>query len=125
MVSDLVAHENYAVFGAERKRLLHLIDDYNIRNVVFLTGDRHHSEVSTYTTPDGDKIFDITSSPLTSGAYDHSDEKNTFRHKKDAIIGENNYVVIEVSGKRTDRRLKVTFKDVKGKKIKEYDLVKN
>jgi len=123
VVSDLIAHENYAVFGAERKKLLHLIDDYNIENVVFLTGDRHHSEVSVYNTPDGAQIFDITSSPITSGAYDHSDEANNFRLKKDAIIGENNYAVLEVSGKRNKRKLKVIFKDVKGKKIKEYKII--
>ncbi|MEM9544956.1 MAG: alkaline phosphatase D family protein [Bacteroidota bacterium] len=125
VVSDLKEHENYAVFGAERKKLLHLIDDYNIKNVVFLTGDRHHSEVSEYITPDGDKIFDITSSPMTSGAYDHSDEKNTFRLKKDAIFGENNYAVLEITGKRKKRKLKVTFKDVKVKKLKDYTLIEN
>lgn len=123
VVNNVAEHENYAVFGAERKKLLHLIDDYNIKNVVFLTGDRHHSEVSLYNTPDGDKIYDITSSPITSGAYDHAKEKNDFRLKKDAIIGENNYAVLEVSGKRGKRKLKVIFKDVKGKKIKEYDLL--
>ncbi|MDF1696625.1 MAG: alkaline phosphatase D family protein [Saprospiraceae bacterium] len=123
VVSDLAEYENYAVYGAERKKLLNLIDEYNIRNVVFLTGDRHHSEMSVYRTPDGDEIYDITSSPLTSGAYDHSSEKNTFRLKEDAIIGENNYAVIEVSGKRKNRKLKVIFKDVKGKKIKEYKLI--
>ncbi len=123
VVNDLAAHENYAVFGSERKKLLHLIDDYDIKNVVFLTGDRHHSEVSLYNTPDGDKIFDITSSPITSGAYDHSDEKNSFRLKKDAIIGENNYAVLEVSGKKNKRKLKVVFKDVKGKKIREFKLI--
>jgi len=125
VVNDFVGHENYAVFGAERKKLLHLIDDYNIKNVVFLNGDRHHSEVSLYNTPDGDQIFDITSSPMTSGAYDHSDEKNSFRYKKDAIIGVNNYAVLEVSGKRNKRKLKVVFKDVNGKKIKEYKLIDN
>ena len=125
VVNDFVGHENYAVFGAERKKILHLIDDNNIKNVVFLTGDRHHSEVSVYNTPDGDKIYDITSSPITSGAYDHSDEPNSLRFKKDAIIGENNYAVLEVSGKRTKRKLKVVFKDVKGKKIKEYMIIDN
>ena len=123
VVSDLASFENFAVFGAERKKLLGLIDEYDIKNVVFLTGDRHHSEVSLYSTPDGDNIYDITSSPLTSGAYDHSKEKNNFRLKENAIIGENNYAVLEVSGKRKNRKLKVVFKDVKGKKIKEYKLI--
>lgn len=123
VVSDVAGFENHAVFGAERKKILRLIDDYDIQNVVFLTGDRHHSEVSKYTTPDGDDIYDITASPITSGAYDHSKEKNTFRLKKDAIIGENNYAVLEVTGKRKNRKLKVVFKDAKGKKIKDYKLI--
>lgn len=123
VLSDVKLYENYAVYGAERAKLLHLIDDYDIKNVVFLTGDRHHSEVSLYNTPDGNAIYDITSSPITSGAYDHSDEPNNFRLKDDAIIGENNYAVLEVSGTSKNRKLKVVFKDVKGKKIKEYKLI--
>jgi alkaline phosphatase D len=121
VVNDVAEYENHAVFGAERKKLLHLIDDYNIPNVVFLNGDRHHSEVSRYETPDGQVIWDITSSSLTSGAYDHSDEPNSFRYKE-SMIGENNYAVISISGKRKDRKLSVEFKDAKGKKIKKYML---
>ncbi len=122
VVSDFVKYENHAVFGAERKKLLHLIDDYDIQNVVFLDGDRHHSEVSRYETPDGQVIWDITSSALTSGTYDHSKEPNSFRYK-DSTIGENNYAVISVTGKLKNRKLTVEFKDTKGKKIKKYKLV--
>lgn len=121
VVSDFAAFENHAVYGAERKKLLHLIDDYDIQNVVFLDGDRHHSEISRYETPDGQVIWDITSSALTSGTYDHSGEPNNFRYK-DSTIGENNYAVISISGKRKERKIKVEFKDTKGKKIKRYKL---
>lgn len=122
VVSDFAGFENHAVYGAERKKLLHLIDDYNIKNVVFLNGDRHHSEVSRYETPDGDVIWDITSSPMTSGSYDHSDEPNNFRYK-DSMIGENNYAVISIEGKRKERKLTVEFKNKSGKKIKKFKLV--
>jgi alkaline phosphatase D len=121
VVSDYAAFENHAVYGAERKKLLHLIDDYDIQNVVFLTGDRHHSEISRYETPDGQVIWDITSSALTSGTYDHTDEPNSFRYE-DSMIGKNNYAVISISGKRKKRKLKVEFKDAEGKKIKKYKL---
>ena len=121
IVSDFAGFENHAVFGAERKKILRLIDDYNIPNVVFLNGDRHHSEISRYETPDGQLIWEVTSSSLTSGAYDHSNEPNNFRYKE-SMIGKNNYAVISVSGKRKDRKLTVEFKDSKGKKIKKYKL---
>jgi len=121
VVSDFAGFENHAVYGAERRKLLHLIDDYDIANVVFLNGDRHHSEVSRYETPDGQVIWDITSSALTSGTYDHTDEPNSFRYEK-SMIDENNYAVISVKGKRKDRKLSVTFKNTNGKKINKYKL---
>ena len=121
IINDFAEFENHAVFGAERKKILHLIDDYNIQNVVFLNGDRHHSEVSRYETPDGQLIWEVTSSSLTSGAYDHSDEPNSFRYKK-SMIGENNYAVLSISGKRKNRKLTVEFKDAKGKKLKKFTL---
>lgn len=121
VVSDFAGFENHAVYGAERKKLLGLLDDYDIDNVVFLTGDRHHSEVSKYVTPDGQVIWDVTASPLTSGAYDHADEPNSYRHEG-SMIGEHNYAVFSVSGDKKNRKLSVVFKNAKGKKIKKYNL---
>lgn len=121
VVSDFAGFENHAVYGAERKKLLGLLDDYDIENVVFLTGDRHHSEVSKYVTPDGQVIWDVTASPLTSGAYDHADEQNSYRHEG-SMIGEHNYAVLSVRGDKKNRKLSVVFKDAKGKKIRKYYL---
>ncbi|NNE30039.1 MAG: alkaline phosphatase family protein, partial [Saprospiraceae bacterium] len=79
VISDLDKFENHAVYKEERKYLLEQLDKYNLQGVVFLSGDRHSSEISKLVTEDGDVFYDITSSPLTSGSYDHKDEENNNR----------------------------------------------
>ena len=79
VVSDFAKYENHAVYADERAALLEAIDKYDIENVVFLNGDRHSSELSRYTTDDGQVIYDVTSSPLSSKSYDHDEEANSYR----------------------------------------------
>lgn len=111
--------ENFANYPKERQQLLDAIDQHKIRNVVFLTGDRHHSEISKITTPSGIIVHDITSSSLTSRAYDHSSEPNTNR-VPDSMIGVRNFAKIDVSGKWRNRSIKVTYFDSSGKELYSY-----
>lgn len=57
--------ESYSQYPKERNSLLDFIADNNIRGVVFLTGDKHYSEVSRRNWK-GYPIYDFTCSPLTS-----------------------------------------------------------
>ena len=58
--------EGYAQFAFERDRLLDEIRRRRIEGVIFLSGDRHHSEL-VRVHPDGlYPLYDFTSSPLTS-----------------------------------------------------------
>ncbi len=120
-VSDLQAFENHANYAEERQMIIDYINDNKIRGVVFLSGDRHHSEVSRLETEDGIVIYDITSSALTSKTYDHSKENNTLR-VPGSIIGDRNFAMIEVSGKRKERTAKVAFYGTDGKEIWNYNL---
>jgi len=120
VVSDFAKYENHAVYAKERRKLLQLIDDYNIKNVVFLDGDRHSSELSRYVTDDGDVIYDITSSPLTSKAYDHNAETNSYRVGE--TIGQSNYAVIEIEGEFRKRTAKLVYKDENGEVLSSYSL---
>jgi alkaline phosphatase D len=120
-VSNYPAFENHAVFAEERQKLIDLIDLYKIQGVVFLTGDRHHSEISKLTTASGIEIFDITSSPLAAGSYDHKSETNTLRIQG-SIHGVKNYACIEVSGPKNKRSLVVTYKNSDGEELSMHTL---
>ena len=120
VVNDAAVYENYAnISPAERSRILNTIVDEEIKNVIFLTGDRHHSELSLF-EKNGIKIYDITSSPLTSGSHDASDEPNTLR-VKGSHIGIRNFATLTLSGKRTERKAELKFFDVDGKELWSYN----
>ncbi len=70
--------ETWAMFPAERTRMVELIRSTQANGVVFLSGDRHHAEMSRL---DGDTpypLYDITSSGLNRPGLE-KDEPNRHR----------------------------------------------
>ncbi|MCX6189287.1 MAG: alkaline phosphatase D family protein [Bacteroidetes bacterium] len=65
--------ESYNLFKTERHNIVQFITDNHISGVIFISGDRHHSELikkerpASKKAPGGYTLYDITSSPLTSG----------------------------------------------------------
>lgn len=117
VVSDAAVYENYAnVHAKEREYLLNSIKEEGIKNVIFLNGDRHHSELSMMDENGAPVIWDFTVSPLTSSAHDASNEANSYR-VEGTHVAERNYGLIEVSGKRKERVLKLFIKDKEGKTL--------
>jgi len=116
MVSDAAIYENFAQFPEERELLFQEIDALGIRGVIFLTGDRHNSELSKLQLPNGNWVYDVTVSPLTSGSYDHTDEPNSLR-EPGTMVGVRNYGILEVTGPRKERVLAITVNDASGEKL--------
>jgi len=119
-LSDARVYDNHAKFEIERARILNTIDQYDIKGVIFLNGDRHSSEISRWTTNRGNVFYGVTSSSLTASASDHSHDPNSLR-VEGSMIGERNYSVFSVSGPRLERKLKVIFKNTKGEELFRYD----
>ncbi|MFT6742848.1 MAG: alkaline phosphatase D [Paraglaciecola sp.] len=68
VLNPLPIWENYANRHVEeRAYLLKQIAEEGIKNVIFLDGDRHHTELSKMVNTAGNTIYDLTCSPLTSG----------------------------------------------------------
>lgn len=121
VLNTAAVYETHAVYAEERQYLLDRISEENIENVVFLTGDRHHSEVSKMTLPSGKDIYDFTVSPLTSGPNKNVTEVNKHRIEG-SLIQERNFAILSFEGKRKDRKLTVTYYDSRGKELFSYRL---
>lgn len=123
-ISDSKTKENFINFPEERQRIIDAIQKNRIPGVIFLTGDRHFTELSkTNTTP---PIYDLTVSPLTSGTFNPEKEQNTLR-VPNTLITEHNFAIIEVTGKRRERVMTIKIHNKDGKElwkqeIKEKDL---
>ena len=107
-------------FPAEYDELMNFIKEYKITGVVFLTGDRHHSEIIKVDRPGHYPLFDITVSALTSGGYPFgtAEKNNPYR-----VIGfdqKQNYARFSFSGKRGERKMTVQYLGLKGELLGEW-----
>lgn len=120
-LSDAPLYENHVRWQEERDYVVHRLSEEGIKNVVFLTGDRHHSELSCLKLDSGNYIYDLTASPLTSTAYDHSKEPNTLR-VEGSIFGQRNYALLQFTGPLKKRNLTFELYDSNGLKLWDYTI---
>lgn len=107
-------------FPKEYNELMDFLQENRISGVVFMTGDRHHSEIIKVERPGMYPLFDITSSPLTSGTHKFGgpEKDNPFR-----VVGVDqlqNYARVRFTGKGADRTMTVEFVGVKGELINSW-----
>ena len=120
ILNPVQVFENYSNYESEKKYLFEQLENNNIKGVIFLTGDRHFSELSKLRLSNGKTIFDFTSSTFTAGFYkDACKENNTLRVDNTCYAGRN-FAKVEVSGKTNERVLKFSLYDNKGNKLWEY-----
>ena len=117
--------DKWADFPAEKEEFMNFIRDYKISGVLFLTGDRHHSEIIKVERPAGYPLYDITVSPLTSGTHSFGGPEKNNPYRVLGIDQKQNYGRITVSGKRNERKLSVEFLGVKGEKLGEWNINEN
>lgn len=122
VLNTAAVHENYSHHHAEeRAYLLRRIAEEGIRNVVFLTGDRHHTEMSQYRNSAGYRVADITVSPLTSGAARNVEEENKLR-VEGTLVTERNFGILRFEGPRKERKLTITVYNTAGEELWSQEL---
>lgn len=108
-------YENYANYEKEREYLLKRLAEENISGVFFLSGDRHHTELTELPRSNNYPLYDLTVSPLTAGTHKPDDEGNIYQVEK-TLVNDRNYAILEFSGKRGERKMEMTIYNNKGKK---------
>ncbi|QQR86412.1 MAG: alkaline phosphatase D family protein [Flavobacteriales bacterium] len=119
-LNTVAQYENFANYPKERQAIIDRIQAEGITGVLFLSGDRHFTELSELTLPDGNIIRDLTVSPLTSTAYDPK-EDNTLR-VEGTRVGQRNFATLTFSGKRTERAMTIRVFDSDGKLMWERNV---
>jgi alkaline phosphatase D len=105
------SYDCFRHYPSEYQALLDYIQGQNLKGVLFLTGDRHHSEVIKLERKGTYPLYDITASPLTSGVSGvlRSAEKDNPNRVPKTLVVAQNFARISVSGVKKDRQLKVEF----------------
>lgn len=112
-------------FTKEYNELLSFIQDNEIKGLLFFTGDRHHSEVIKQERKGAYTLYDITSSPLTSGSHKFGGPEKNNPYRIAGIDDIQNYSRVTLSGTLKDRTLHVEFIDGKGNVLTSWSIKAN
>lgn len=109
-------------YPAEFNELMQFLRDNNINGVVFLTGDRHHSEIIKTERSGTYPLYDITASSFTAGISKTTGAEKTNPNRVTPEIDEHNYARISFSGEKQKRVMKVEFMNIKGEKLADWSI---
>lgn len=115
--------EGYAQFAYERDRLLDELRKRHIEGIIFLSGDRHHSELVRLTPHGFYPLFDFTSSPLTSRGASASGELNSpVRVDGTLVTKKRSFGMLRFTGQGEARQVTLEARDVDGKRLWEHGI---
>jgi len=108
--------ECYRHFDNEWQELMDFIVQHRIQGVVFLSGDRHFTEINFF-QPGKEfyRLYDVTSSPLTSRAFStlsNFAEFNNPNRLEGTLLTEQNFVKASITGSFLENDRTLTFEAI-------------
>lgn len=114
VINPVSPFDKLADFPLEYQEFMAFLQQQKIDGVVFLSGDRHHSEIIKVDRPGTYPLYDVTISPLTSGTHQFGAAEKNNPYRIIGVAEKQNYGRFTVSGPRNERSLKVDMLGVKG-----------
>jgi len=102
-------YEAWANFPSEQRKMLDLIRKTHAGGVIFLSGDVHYSEISSFKEEGLYPIYDFTSSGITSTWHFSTPNKNRI----EGPVMENHFGLLTIDWEGKDPSLKMECIDVK------------
>lgn len=122
MTNTYSPYDCFYHFPVEFSELMNFISDNNIEGVVFLTGDRHHSEILKYERSGKYPLYEMTISPLTSRLYNASGAEKDMPIRIKKVEGVHNYGKISITGDYKSRKLTLNYYDKDGKLLESWSI---
>jgi alkaline phosphatase D len=109
-LNPMSSDEGFYNYSYEYHELMDFLNANKIKGILFLTGDRHHSEIVKTERTGNYNLYDITVSPFTSGvAKVKGAEINNPTRVSGSLVEKRNYAKISVQGKKNERVFLVQF----------------
>lgn len=114
ILNPVAGFETYATYPEEKAKLLNMIKEENISGVIFLSGDRHHSEAMKLEREGTYPLYEFTVSPFTAGPHSGGENENNFLRIPGTLVSQRNFAIINVSGSAKERELKCSVYNTDG-----------
>ncbi|HYP67426.1 MAG TPA: alkaline phosphatase D family protein [Thiobacillaceae bacterium] len=121
-LNDRSRAEGWQHFPAERDAFLDWLIQNRINGVIFLSGDRHHTELLKVERPGTYPLYELTCSPLTSHPRQAGDEAANPQRLAGTLVEQRNFCTLEFGGERKERSLRLRSYDSAGKKLWEVSM---
>jgi alkaline phosphatase D len=112
--------EGWNHFRTERDKFTDWLLANKLDGVMFLSGDRHHTELLRLERPNQYPLYELTCSPLTAGTHKMDDELTKPIRVTGTLVGERNFCSMEFSGPYKDRKLTLRSYSSTGKPLWEH-----
>lgn len=124
VLTSVADKESYETYKDEKEKLMKAIEAEGIKGVIFLSGDRHYTELTKLPRESSYPLYEFTISPLTSGVVTKGNGGNTFM-VEGTHVQDRNYALFEVTGPAKNRNLICRIIDKDGKEIWTYSINEN
>ena len=122
ILNPVSPYDCFKKFSAEYEDFMNFIQENSINGLLFFTGDRHHSEVIKVERKGAYALYDITSSPLTSGSHKFGGPEKNNAFRVAGVDNVQNYSRVTVEGALNNRALKVEYVDGKGNVLTSWSI---
>jgi alkaline phosphatase D len=123
MFNPMNTFEGLGRYPDEQRELLDFLRRAKIEGVVFLTGDRHAAELLKVEQPGLYPLYELTSSPLTSGNTRNDKEANNPSRVPGTWVPDHrNFGMLEVTGPEGARVLTLRALDPDGKELWRHEV---
>ena len=125
ILNPVSPYDKLADFPFEYNELMDFLKMQKVNGVLFLTGDRHHSEIIKLDREGSYPLYDITVSPLTSGTHVFGGPEKNNPYRVLGIDQKQNFGKVSVSGERGKRKMRIDFIGINGEVIGAWDIDEN
>ena len=117
-------YEGWHRFPTEQQAFAAWLAGQRIDGVLFVSGDRHFTELLRVERPGAYPLYEFTSSPLTSRPWEQPDKAE--RENPDVVagtlVGKRQFGLIRVSGPGNDRRIALESYDARGDRLWRHEI---
>lgn len=114
--------EGWSHFADERREFFDWLTVNRVSGVVFLSGDRHHTELNKQERHGAYPLYDFTCSPLTSGVHAPARGEDMSRADPDTVVNQHNFCTLDFSGAWSERRMTMKSFDADGRELWKRDI---
>ncbi len=120
VISEEHGYEKWANFPHERERLFRLIGETGAKGVVFLSGDRHHAEISRLDGVVDYPLYDVTSSSLNKPRL-FTVEAN--KHRVGEMYFQSNFGLVSIKWEIETPSICVEIRDSSGNSVRTQEVL--